>query len=253
MDAEIALSASLEDYLKTIFQIITEKQVARAKDIAGRLKVSGASVTGALRSLAAEQLINYEPYNVITLTSSGRRVAQDVLRRHKALRDFFIIVLAVDAAEADETACKMEHVIPNSILERLIQFAEFMTVCPRASTRWISGFGYYCDHGTTQENCERCISLSLEEVREVKSQKSAAPVTIISLRDMQPGSRARVVKVRARGEGRQRLVEMGITPGAMIQVDRVAPLGDPVDIKIKGYHLSLRREDTGCIDVEEIE
>ncbi len=55
------LSASLEDYIETIYHIITEKQVARGKDISARLSVSGASVTEALRALSRRGLINYAP------------------------------------------------------------------------------------------------------------------------------------------------------------------------------------------------
>jgi len=66
------LTASLEDYLEAIFQIIAEKQAVRPKDIARRLKVSNASVTGALRSLAEKKLINYAPYDVISLTTDGK-------------------------------------------------------------------------------------------------------------------------------------------------------------------------------------
>ena len=62
------LSASLEDYIEAIYHIISEKEVARGKDIASRLKVSGASVTEALRALSKKGLINYAPYEVITMT-----------------------------------------------------------------------------------------------------------------------------------------------------------------------------------------
>jgi len=77
------LTASLEDYLEAIFHIIAEKQAVRPKDIAKRLKVSNSSVTGALRSLADKELINYAPYDVISLTPSGETAAKDVIRRHE--------------------------------------------------------------------------------------------------------------------------------------------------------------------------
>ena len=66
------LSASLEDYLKAIFRIVAVKQAARAKDISARLSVSNSSVTGALRTLADRGLINYAPYDLITLTPLGQ-------------------------------------------------------------------------------------------------------------------------------------------------------------------------------------
>ncbi len=79
----VELSASLEDYLEAIFQIVRDKQAARAKDISERLKVRRSSVTGALHALADRELINYAPYDLITLTDKGKIVAQAVVRRHE--------------------------------------------------------------------------------------------------------------------------------------------------------------------------
>jgi DtxR family transcriptional regulator, Mn-dependent transcriptional regulator len=118
------LSASLEDYLEAIYHVVAANQVARAKDIAARLQVSGSSVTGALHALAKREFINYTPYDVITLTPEGHRVAQDVVRRHRVLRTFFTRVLDVAEDEADEAACRMEHAVPRLILERFVAFAE---------------------------------------------------------------------------------------------------------------------------------
>jgi DtxR family transcriptional regulator, Mn-dependent transcriptional regulator len=160
------LTASLEDYLESIFHIIEEKQVARPKDIAEQIKVSNASVTGALRVLAEKQLINYTPYNYITLTQAGRVAASDIIRRHEVLRDFFINVLAVEEKEADEAACQMEHTITRPLLERFIQFAEFVKTCPRGGEKWIAGFAYRCAHGELLENCEDCVSTCLEQARQ---------------------------------------------------------------------------------------
>ena len=70
----IDLSASLEDYIEAIYHIVEEKLVARSKDIATRLHVSRASVTEALRALAKKELINYAPYEAITMTEYGRTV-----------------------------------------------------------------------------------------------------------------------------------------------------------------------------------
>jgi len=124
------LSASLEDYLKAIFQITAVKQAARAKDISMRLGVSNSSVTGALRTLADRGLINYAPYDLITLTPIGQAAARDIMRRQEALRDFFTKVLAVDSETAEVGACKMEHEVPPAILERFIQFVDFVDLCP---------------------------------------------------------------------------------------------------------------------------
>ncbi|MDY0186970.1 MAG: DtxR family transcriptional regulator [Syntrophus sp. (in: bacteria)] len=246
------LTASLEDYLEAIFQIIAEKQAVRPKDIARRLKVSNASVTGALRSLAEKKLINYAPYDVISLTTDGKTAARDVIRRHEVLRDFFVKVLAVEETNADQAACQMEHSIPRDILERFIQFAEFIEVCPRGGSKWIAGFSHHCDQGDTEENCEKCISITLDEFRKRKRKGDRQVMNILNLKDLKPGQKGKVLKIKVRGETSKRIVEMGVTPGAVVEVERIAPLGDPIDIKVKGYHLSLRKEEAEGVEIESL-
>ena len=163
MSEKPRLSASLEDYLETIFHIIAEKQVARAKEIATRLKVSRSSVTEAFRSLAHKGLINYSPYEVITLTPKGQEVAKDIISRHDALKDFFIKVLAVEEKLAEEGACKIEHAAPREIIDRLTKFVHFIEECPRGGEEWVKSFSEYCEKGKTKEKCQECITLCLEK------------------------------------------------------------------------------------------
>jgi DtxR family Mn-dependent transcriptional regulator len=159
-----ALSSSLEDYLEAIFHIVKEKGAAKARDISKRLGVTSPSVTEALKHLAERNLVNYQPYDVITLTDAGETTAKLVVRRHDVLRDFLVKVLAVTPDEADEGACRMEHAVGGEIIERLIKFVEFLEVCPRGGTEWIKKFAYYYEHGRDVEECERCLALCLDEL-----------------------------------------------------------------------------------------
>ena len=72
----------------------------------------------------------------------------------------------------------------------------------------------------------------------------------MTLSDIKPGATCTVVCLRDQGATRRRIMDMGITKGAQIKVDKVAPLGDPVDLTVRGYHLSLRKEDLSKIEVE---
>ena len=76
---------------------------------------------------------------------------------------------------------------------------------------------------------------------------------IILLSQMTVGQKGEILKLLDEGEISQRLLEMGLTAGAAIEVVRFAPLGDPIDIKIRGYHLSLRRHEAEAISVKLIE
>ena len=117
------LTASQEDYLEAIFEISEKKMAARPKDIATQMKVKASSVTNALKTLAGMGLINYAPYDFVTLTESGRELALDICQRHNALKEFLIHVLGIEQQEADEAACNMEHSVPRPVVDRLVSYA----------------------------------------------------------------------------------------------------------------------------------
>ena len=72
-----------------------------------------------------------------------------------------------------------------------------------------------------------------------------------TLRDAKVGDTVKVVKLHGEGATKRRIMDMGITKGSEIYVRKVAPLGDPVEITIRGYELSLRKADAESILVEE--
>ncbi len=71
-----------------------------------------------------------------------------------------------------------------------------------------------------------------------------------SLDELKPGEKGRVVKTAGSGSVYRRILDMGIVKGAEIRVQRVAPLGDPIEVEIKGYHLSLRKNEAANIYME---
>ncbi|PHR27247.1 MAG: DtxR family transcriptional regulator [Desulfotalea sp.] len=153
---EKKITDSQEDYLEAIYHISKEKMAARAKDIADLLKVRASSVTGALKALSALGLVNYAPYDLITLTDKGKKVAAEIVHRHTALKGFLTTVLGINDGEADDAACKMEHSVPKDIVERLVKYAEYIDHCPKGGITWKSGFGYYCKVGCTDGDCRSC-------------------------------------------------------------------------------------------------
>jgi len=165
MSKQGGLTASQEDYLEAIYHISAKKMAARAKDISKYLDVCASSVTGALRTLARRKLVNYAPYDLITLTDSGRVAAEDIVGRHTALQHFLVHVLGVEEKEADDAACKMEHSVPKPIIERLVKYAEYVEKCPKGGITWESGFGYFCKHGCEEEECGACITAPSKNIK----------------------------------------------------------------------------------------
>lgn len=144
MAGMLKVSASLEDYLEAIYHTVEAKGAARAKDIVMRLGVHNSSVTQALKSLSEKELVNYAPYDTITLTDAGERIAMDVVHRHTTLREFLTKVLGMETGEADEGACRLEHAVSGEVINRLVKFVKYFETCPAADIRWDIDNGYFC-------------------------------------------------------------------------------------------------------------
>lgn len=71
-----------------------------------------------------------------------------------------------------------------------------------------------------------------------------------TLKDVKVGQNATVVKLHGEGAVKRRIMDMGITRGVEIHVRKVAPLGDPIEVTVRGYELSLRKDDAGLILVD---
>jgi len=125
------LSESLENYLEAIYHIVNSKGAARAKDIALALKVNNSSVTEALRSLSKKGLVNYAPYDLITLTDQGKELAKVVVLRHETLEEFLSTVLSLAEDEAAEIACRMEHIVNENVIKKLTALTKYVNEnCP---------------------------------------------------------------------------------------------------------------------------
>ena len=157
------LSPNLEDYLETIFLLESATSSARAKDIADRMKVQRASVTGALHALSEKGLINYQPYSSVTLTPEGFRLATRIMHRHKVLKEFFQKVLDLPADVAETNACRIEHQIDDTLLERLTRFVQFIDECPRTGSDWLDAFSRSCSADKPSRDCLECLRLCAEK------------------------------------------------------------------------------------------
>jgi DtxR family Mn-dependent transcriptional regulator len=123
MPKELNLTESLEDYLETIFELQIMNTVARSKDIAEKLVIKRGSVTGMLKKLAAQELINYEAYGFVTLTPKGEKIAKEITTRHNVFKHFLFKHVGLDENCADETACRMEHTMNR---ETFMKFKAFI-------------------------------------------------------------------------------------------------------------------------------
>ena len=129
------LSASLEDYLEAILVLAEGRGHAHVKGIAERLGVTMPSVTEALHNLAERKLVNHQSYGTVTLTPKGMKVAERVRKRHRVFKTFFEQILGVKPAVAAENACRLEHAVDQTVLDRLASYLEVAKRRPAAGTQ----------------------------------------------------------------------------------------------------------------------
>ena len=72
----------------------------------------------------------------------------------------------------------------------------------------------------------------------------------MTLRDLKPGQQGKVTSISTTGAMKRRIMDMGVTPGVEIRVVKVAPLGDPVEVNVRGYELSVRKDEAAQIQVQ---
>ena len=244
------LTASQEDYLETILGLIRQTGNARVRDIAERLSVAKSSVTFALRGLAKRDLVNYEPYQLVTLTDQGQALADRIRRRHKALSGLFTDVLDVEAGIADANACRIEHAVGDGVMRRLSCFVEFMSSSSVPAKELPQAFRDYCAHHRRSGDCEGC---NVAANRDPEDETGGVNTEMnTALAGLEPGEKAKILRVVGAAAANKRPMEMGLTRGATLTVVRVAPLGDPVEVQVRGYNLSLRKSEAKAVEVERV-
>ncbi len=217
------LTHSLEDYLEAILIINREKKVVRVKDIMKYFGYKVSSVNRALMVLREKGFVFHEKYEYVELTPQGAMIAERIYERHKLLVKFFSKILNVSPELASKDGCNIEHYLSEESFKKLSLFVEFLEDRhPNIVKEW--------HQHLLAETSEGSDSLKLS--------------------DLKKGESATIRKIKAKASLKRKFLSMGLIPGEKVVVERVAPFGDPTDIVIKGYHLSLRKEEADQILIE---
>jgi DtxR family Mn-dependent transcriptional regulator len=220
MPANHEISAVAEDYLEAILKLSGEKGAARVRDLAAELGVHKSTVSLALKALAEKGLVDYSPYEMARLTPDGEAVANEVTRSHEVIRRFLVRVLGMDEATAGENACRAEHVIDDSVKER-------MAAAVRLSK---SGGDAVAGFRTALEGFMKKEAHALKRGR--------AGGAGVALAEMREGSGGTVCEIRG-GRGMvHRLAEMGIKPGTALTLVRGR---GPAIVECGGHRLIIGR------------
>lgn len=202
---------AVEDYLKTIYQIQSMYGRATTKQIAERLEITPASVTGMIKKLAQTKppLVEYRKHQGVILTDSGEQVALETIRHHRLLEMFLHQMLGYEWEDVHAEADRLEHVISEEFEERI---AEAL------------GHPSFDPHGDPIPTRE----LELLETPTIR------------LSELRQGSQAVVQRVDDRDAGLLRyLSEIGMVPSAKIEIVDYSPFDENLHILIQGQRDSV--------------
>ncbi len=118
---EQILTTSIQDYLKSIYELTENGEVASTNALSKKLKISAPSVTGMIQKLASAKpaLVEYQKHQGVTLTKEGRKAALEVIRHHRLLEAWLVQTLGYSWDEVHEEAERLEHVISEDFERRI--------------------------------------------------------------------------------------------------------------------------------------
>ena len=133
MKIEEPLSATVEEYLETIYNMSMEDEVVIGARLAEKFRVAPPSVTEMLKRLVRDGYIEMDAKRQVTLTEEGNQAAEAVLRRHRLTERFLVDMLGMQWHQVHEEACRLEHFISGAVEARVITTLNHPTTCPHGN------------------------------------------------------------------------------------------------------------------------
>ncbi len=196
------LSRSVEDYLKAIWSLSQAGETASTSRLAEALQVAAPSVTGMVKRLAEQGLVEHLPYRGASLTDQGRRIALRVVRRHRLLETYLVRKLGYTWDAVHDEAERLEHAVSDDLIERIAAALDDPRFDP---------------HGDP-------IPTAAGEMMEYET---------VSLAELGAGNRGQIVRVENESGDRLRwLAEAGLVPGVRLTVLAQQPFNGPLKVRI---------------------
>ncbi len=196
------VTSVVEDYLKTIYMIQQEGQEVRTMLLAERMGVKPPTATAMIKALAELKLVMHTPYHGVELTKAGEEVALEVIRHHRLVELYLVEALGYSWDEVHEEAEALEHVISEKLEARIAARLGQPSTDP---------------HGDPIPRLDG----------------SVPHASGLALADLEIGARARVTRVTDQDVERLRYIaELGLTPGAEIELTARAPFDGPITVAV---------------------
>ncbi len=204
-------SASIEEYLEAIFRLLQNNdKYAKTGELAEVLNVKPASVTQMVQKLAEKSYLKYEKNKGVRLTAKGRKLALDVLRRHRIAERLLVDLLGVSWEEAHDVACEWEHLLTPELCNRVLEKLDDPATCP---------------HGNPIPELDGTVT----------------PLPQLTLADLGQGESAVIDCISDENIDLLRMMSsMGMLPGEIVRVVQISPIGDTflIDVGTAQFALS---------------
>jgi DtxR family Mn-dependent transcriptional regulator len=212
-----SLTRSVEDYLKVIYALSPEGRTASTSDIAHRLELSAPSVSGMIKRLSEQGLLEHIPYQGVQLTAEGRRAALRMIRRHRIIEAYLVARLGYTWDAVHDEADRLEHAVSEDLIERMAEALGNPDADP---------------HGEPIPTAEGWI----EEVE-------ATPLPQISA-----GETVEIRRVTAGDPDRLRyLASVGLQPGVVVTVVERQPFSGPITLRVAEQERVIGHELAECL------
>ena len=221
MEADkVNVSSTAEEYLEAIYRLEKKTGFAKTMELARQLKVVPGSITNTIESLERRGLVMHEPYRGVKLTERGKKMALNVLRKHRLAERLLTDILHLDWSEAHDAACELEHALPANITKLLEKALGHPKTCPHGNP-----IPTACG-GIIEQESEPLVNLS-------------------------PKVSCIIVKImEEEAEVLQYLATVGLTPGVCVEVEEKTSFDGPVTVKVGEASYTLDYKVASIINVK---
>jgi DtxR family Mn-dependent transcriptional regulator len=222
MKIEEPLSATVEEYLETIYNMGVENEVVIGARLAEKFNVSAPTVTEMLKRLVRDGYINMDNKRVVTLTEAGNQAAEAVLRRHRLTERFLVDMLGMQWHQVHEEACRLEHFISGAVEARVITSLNNPTTCPHGNPipGQVAARTYLKDRGAVR----------------LSTIKAGEDATILCISEVVEDEEALILYLH----------EKGLTPGTTLTVQSIDDASEDSENWTEAFQLQVDGRDV-CI------
>ncbi len=223
--ANTSITESEQDYLRALYALAKRAEDGKVGTVAlaDRLRISAASVTGMVKKLTEHGLVSHSPYQGITLTEAGEKAALEVTRHHRLLETYLRERLNVPWEQVHSEADRLEHALSEDLEARLDEALGHPTTDP---------------HGAPIPTREGVVSAP-----RTQQLTTAMPGTTVTVAEVEDENRDLLCY----------LANLGLTPGARVEVLAKGPFGGPLHVRVVGREYALGEAVTEAVAVHSLE